>query len=966
MKIGETIHGFKVWKKTEIPEVSGTFYEAEHVKTGAKLGWMKTEDINKTFCIGFKTVPEDSTGVFHILEHSVLQGSEKYPVKAPFVELIKSSMNTFLNAMTFPDKTLYPVCSRNSKDFENLMRVYLDAVFHPCLHQNEKIFLQEGWHYEAENEGEMPFYNGIVLNEMRGASSSVDACLINEMNAALFPDNCYKYVSGGDPEEIVTLTYERFAMTHKRFYHPSNAYIILDGAVDIERTLSVIDEDYLSEFWREERSFEIPVQKQTGMRRIESEYAVEALDANQGFLGLGYVVGMYFEQNKIYAAKILADYLAGSNESPLKKALFAEGLALDISTQLEDHMMQPVLLLQIRNIECKNRTRIEELVIRTITEIRREGIPKEELEALLFRLEFQNRERDFGGYPTGLMNALSIMESWHYGGEPTASLSVNGCFEKLHEEIRDGSFIRYLDEIFLLNEHRASICMKPSDTYVQQAKCREDERLSEFYDSCSDEEKTALWEKQADLKSWQAVPNTEQDCRVLPGLALDDISREPVSVPTQILSDGTIFHQTNCNGIKYVRLFFPLQGLTDDGYSCISFLAGMIGELALKDMDRKTLETEKRSTFGRLSGAVEVYQKNGDIAKAESYLCVEASYLNSMEEKALLLLQRILNDTDYLQKEAVGEFLRQQSMMIEQWLIMNGHQFAMANAKAAVTEEGRISNLVDGVDYCEWMKAQAKAFEEEPDAFVAKLAFLAKQVIVADGVTVSCTYDVQEECTEKMRRILPKREPQEREQKAAAQTAHVKKAGNEGITIPSPIAYAAKVGSLYQKNIRNTGSFLVLAKIATMDFLWNKIRVLGGAYGTGLGISNDGTVQYYSYRDPNPAGSLEIYDKTGEFIRTFCSQENDLTRLIIGSIADTEPVFTARSLGKTGDDWYFSGITDEVRRERRRQMLETTNETLVKLADLLDSLVPEMNSAVVANVEALEGCGEKLTVIKTI
>lgn len=961
MNIGETTHGFKVLRSTEIPEVKGTFYEMEHVKTGAKLGWMKTEDENKTFSIGFKTIPEDSTGVFHILEHSVLQGSEKYPVKAPFVELIKSSMNTFLNAMTFPDKTLYPVCSRNHKDFENLMRVYMDAVFHPCLHRNEKIFMQEGWHYEAEEEGQTPFYNGIVLNEMRGADSSVDTRMTNAMNAALFPDNCYKYNSGGAPDAIVMLTYEKYKETHKRFYHPSNSFILLDGAVDIEHILSVLDEDYLAEYEREDKTFEIPVQKPTGLQKLECEYAVEAPEANQGFLGLGYVVGMYSDLEKLYAARILADYLAGSNESPLKKAVLSSGLAYDVRIQLEDHLMQPVLILQIRNMECENREKLEELVAKTIVGIKDAGIPKKELEALLFQLEFQSRERNFGGYPAGLMNAMTIMESWLYGGEPTANLSVNRCFAVLRARIENGSFLDYLEEIFLSNEHRASVCMKPSSTCLQREAERQREELEAFYAACSDEEKKALWDKQVDLKNWQAVPNTEEDCRVLPGLKLSDISEEPIQIPTKKLSDGTLFHGTNCNGIKYLRLFFPMQGLTDEEYSCASFLAGIIGGLALKDMDRIKLETEKRSTFGSLQGMVAVYQRGSNIAEAQSYLCIEASYLDFMEERAFTLLQRILGDTDYFQKEAVGEFLRQQSNMVEQWLIMNGHQLAMVNARAAITEEGRISNLVDGTDYCRWVKAQAEAFEENPEVFLGMLAALAGHIIAGEKVIVSYTCDTEEEYTERVRAILPKGEP-----KTSAGTGTASKAKDEGITVPAPIAYAAKVGNLYQKGIENTGSWMVLAKIASMDFLWNRVRVLGGAYGVGLSISSDGSVRYYSYRDPKPADTLAVYDQTGSYIRDYCEEGHDLTRLIIGSVADTEPIFTARSLGKAGDDWYFAGITDEDRRKRRQQMLTTTNEKLLELADQLDALTSEMNSCVVANAEALKDCGEKLAAIKTI
>ncbi|MCR4673666.1 MAG: insulinase family protein, partial [Lachnospiraceae bacterium] len=428
MQIGSVIQGFQLLDIREVPDLQGVFYEMEHVKTGAKLGWMKNNDENKTFSITFKTIPKNSTGVFHILEHSVLQGSRNYPGKAPYVEMLKTSLNTFLNAMTFSDKTMFPISSRNKKDFENLVNIYMDAVFFPKLLEEENIFLQEGWHYEFEKEGNVPVFNGVVLNEMRGANSTVDSLMDDFMAEALFPDTGYGFVSGGNPDEIVDLTYEEFKNTHKKVYHPSNSIIYLDGDLEIDKMLELLDTKYLSYFDKKEVDWSFKFQTPTNGRHLNKEYAVLKKGKKDGYLGVGYGIGKFCDLKKISIARILADYLTDSNEAVLTKAILSKDLGGDISAFVNDGVYQPYIHFVIKNTNSKENEKVEEFLQDTLKKVYEKGLDKNQLLALLDRLEFFSKERDYGGDPMGLTNAFMVMENWLYGGDPIERLEIDKYF----------------------------------------------------------------------------------------------------------------------------------------------------------------------------------------------------------------------------------------------------------------------------------------------------------------------------------------------------------------------------------------------------------------------------------------------------------------------------------------------------------------------------------------------------------
>jgi presequence protease len=977
MHENEIIYGFQIKKIKEIRELSACFYEMEHLSSGAKLGWIKNKDENKTFSISFRTIPWDNSGVFHILEHSVLQGSKRYPVKAPFLHMMKNSLNTFLNAMTFPDKTMFPVSSRNKKDFENLMRIYMDAVFHPLLHENENIFRQEGWHYEFEeaDNGDVPeleklgekaekenklIYNGVVLNEMKGDHSSVDSLLYNEIAKGLFPDTAYQYESGGDPAAIVELTYEEFCKAHKTFYHPSNAYILLDGDLEIKSVLQILDEEFLSAYERKECDFPLPMQEPVNAYD-QHDFAGEEEGA---YLGLAYMIGTYADRKKLHAATILADYLADSNESPLKKIILEKELAYDVSVMSSDDLQQPFLLFTIRNMDPDKREEIENIFQDTLEKIKEEGLDKEQLLALLCQQEFEARERDFEGEPSGVMNCMTALGNWLYGGDPAEAFETKEIFNQLRQEIEEGSFDQYLEEIFLKNTHKASVLMKPSDTYMAEEEEKEAEKLQKIFASCSEEEKKKLAEQEQSLKTWQAQPDEEETLQCMPKLSLEDISEEPLQIATKILSDGSLWHQQDSNGIRYLRIYFPIQRELLTHIERISFMSCLYGELRLHDMDKASLDRESGRLFGDFKIYLEAYPMADPKKEKKYYLCADLSYLQENEEEALALGIKILQDTDFGDFNAIADILYQEAEEGKQALIMDGHSMAMLQAKSALSYDGKLSNVAEGPAYVEWLDQLSEHAQEQIPLLAQTMQDLADDIFFKNEneILVSMTSDGKEkEYRQRIKTMLmdvpESKTAKEERQKGqiiesnrliGKETETVENAEKKNeiknllspdlsdtdlIEIPAAVAYTAMAGLMENPAEKQSGAWNVLAKLVSMDYLWNEVRVLGGAYGTGMSVGIDGSIGYYSYRDPNPENSLKVYESVPEFLQDFCKGKPDFSGIKIGTIADTEPLLSPGNKGKMADRWYLAEITDDYRKERRRQILNTGLEEIKRMAE---------------------------------
>ena len=605
MTVHDTVHGFIVEREVPLPELDAVMYQMKHEKTGLELVWISREEENKVFGIGFETLPWNDTGVFHILEHSVLCGSKNYPVKEPFVELLKNSMNTFLNAMTFPDKTFYPVASRNDKDFVNLMRVYLDAVFYPAVYTKPEIFYQEGWHYEFDSEGK-PGYKGVVFNEMKGAFADADELMDMTINRVLFPDTPYRYVSGGDPTKIPDLTYEEFIESHKRFYSPSNAYVYLDGAMDIDAILGIINDEYLSSFEQTKRMDPPTLQSAVDAGEQQIEYEIGADENEDGKIRMswGRVIGTYAEREKLTAMQILSDVLTGNNQAPLTKAVLEDGLAETMRLYTIDGVANPWVKIEARNVKKENCKQVEKRIFDTLNALANGGLDHEKLEASMANLEFQMRERDYGSYPQGLILGMQVFDSWLYGGAPEANLQIGDLFVHLREKMKQGYFEHLIREELLENPHRCKVTLIPSKTAGEARRAKEAKRIEDESAMWSDKVREEIIAKQERLEAWQNSEDTPEQLAALPHLELSDLSRTPQEQPIEeLVIDGqkVLVHRVNSSGIAYITLYFDENHYTEAELPALGLLCRLFGNLETTQSSVEELNNRVRLLCGSMT-----------------------------------------------------------------------------------------------------------------------------------------------------------------------------------------------------------------------------------------------------------------------------------------------------------------------------------------------------------------------------
>lgn len=967
MKISDIICNFKVTNVNKVDELKANLYEMEHIKSGARLLWIDCKDENKTFAIGFKTIPEDSTGVFHILEHSVLNGSDKYTTKEPFVNLLKGSLKTFLNALTFQDKTLYPISSRNDKDFLNLVNVYMDSVLHPAIYKKPEIFMQEGWHYELLSSDAQPIYKGVVFNEMKGSLFSPNEAMQVEMNKLLFPDNCYSFVSGGDPEHIPELTYEQFISNHKKFYHPSNSYIILDGSVDLAATLSLLDSEYLSKYDRLTASFDIPMQKPVPYREIEKEYEIAPNDSTQEktIVSAGYVVGSYKDKETIYAMNILCDMLCGSNDAPLKHALLSAGLGQDANLFVNDGIQQPYVSLSIWNTDKEKLSQIKETVHSTLSDLVKNGLDREQLIASFNRMEFSTRNREAGWMTPGLLNAISALDSWLYGGDPAQNLSFNDTFAGLRERLSTGYFEELIEKYLLNNPHSSMVCMVPSNTLGQERHEKELNKLKAAKESWSQEKIDELVKANEKLIKWQQAPDSQEDIDSIPMLKLSDIKPEPEKLPLLIDKARDIpvlLHDIAADGIQHISLYFSASDLTLEELPYAALMTMLLGKLGTSKHNPLELQTMLKSNIGRIDIMPEVYSKPGTPEACQVFITTSLSILTSKKADSLNLVHELLTETDFNNPPMIKNMLQQMEIQSQHSFISSGQSYAAARIMAYNTSSGVAGEYLNGYEYYSWIKEMNKNIESNMDNIVIKLKSLAEKLFTRSRITLSVSGNNADRELIDMAYSLPCPNTD------VINEAHYKPLGirQEGIIIPAAISFAVKGSNIYMHNASYNGSYNVLSKLLSMEYLWNAIRVQGGAYGAGFNSSMNGNVFFYSYRDPNAARTLGCFDKSADYIKEFCRDGNGLDKLIIGSISDSEPLLNARRTIKMADANYFCGITFEDLCKARREMLSTTKEDLLKLCSTLDAVCDDNAICVIGGKDKLDACGEKLSTILSI
>ena len=948
LTVGATLCGFTVTRVREVKELNAELVEMVHGKTGAELCWMNDKEENKLFSVAFKTIPDDSTGVFHILEHSVLCGSEKYPVKEPFVDLLKSSMNTFLNAMTYPDKTVYPVSSRNERDYLNLASVYLDAVFAPALTKSRFIFWQEGIHTEL-NDGE-PSYKGVVFNEMKGAMSGVNDRIEQALSELVFPDNCYRFNSGGDPAVIPDLTYEKYVATYRKFYHPSNARFFLDGDIPLEETLSMIN-SYLEKYEKEDKQFEVRTQlpvsnEKTAYYEIDGEESAE----RKSLLALGKIIGSWADKDKLTAAKVLCEVLAATNESPLKRAILSSGLADDIEMLVLDDLAQPYLMLVVRNMEEKNSAAVRELIKNTAEKLVQDRIDKKSIHASINRLSFNCKQLP---EPKGLYNALDSYKSWLYGGDPLTYLVYDETIENLRQLAENGGFEKLLSE-FLCDDSGVSVLhMLPSYTLGEEERQTEAERLEREISALSEEEINELLENNERLSEWQQTPDSPEAAATLPTLPLSAVKDSPEKIETrESETDGVtvLFHPMQTNGIVHLSMYFPLTAFSLSELTQLAILPELFGELPTEKHTAAELQQDIKTYIGSLNFGLDAFGKDAEPEKCTPCIAVHAGILKENLSVALSLIAEILTQTKLNDPEKIREILMQSYEESRQSAIGSGHALGVQAVRAQYAARGAVIEAINGYTLFKFLHRFADNFDAMINDFISLIIGAQKQAVCKAGLILSVSAS-DEISVDALLAELPKGE--EMPKAAEYKTALPKKMG---IRIPAQIAYAVKGYHLFECGMNPAGSFRVAGNIISLGYLWNEIRVQGGAYGTGFGIARDGAISCYSYRDPSPHRSLEIYDTLSDFIKEFCECGEELDKYIISAVAATEPLKGPAEQSYIADELWFAGVTDEDRVKTRREMLSTDENALKEWCAALEKMAENGAICVVGPDTALNEC----------
>ena len=954
MKQDQIIHNFAILSSRRVDELDAVLHLMSHEKSGAWLVWLERAEENKTFGIAFQTQPWDDTGIFHILEHSVLCGSDRYPVKEPFVELMKSSLNTFLNAMTFPDRTFYPVSSRNDQDFINLLRVYMDAVLHPLIHSKPEIFGQEGWHYELDGDG-APSYKGVVFNEMKGAFSSPDTLLECEMSRRLFPDTCYRFVSGGDPEHIPELTYEQFTAAHSRLYHPSNAYIFLDGRLDIEKVLDILDSEYLSGYERRPAPEAVPLQKPVEAGTSVIHYELSQQEGLEGRARLtdGFVACTYRDREILAALHALADILCGDNQAPLKRRLLESGLARDVRLDVHDGIRQPWVTLEARDISEDKIDEVSAALREELERLVREGLDHRRILAVLDNLEFEARQRDYGQMPQGLILGFQVLESWLYGGDPGANLSVGTLFDDLRRKCGEGYFEKLLERVLLQNTHHCRVLMKPSHTVGRERRAREADRLRSARAKWSAADIAGIRRYQKSIAAWQATPDTPEQLASIPRLRLDQVPAEPERLPLaeeKAAGMTLLYHELPTNGITYLNLYFTLDDLTPDELARASLLARMFGYLDTGRYPLADLHREMRSLFGDIRFAVEAYGERNAPERCRTFLCASCSALDGKLEKALSFLTELLTGQRWDDPERVRIFLRQHRSAMAEQTVMAGHNAAMTRVLACSTAEGAVQEQTSGIAFLRWLTELEGDLPACFPTLAEELRALARRIFCRARMTVSVTAG-NRASVETVVRVLSEGLPGGMFVRSAAAVIRPWGPRREGIVIPSGISFAA-MGGAFQN--AGTGAAKVMGRTVSLAHLWNAVRVQGGAYGTGMVLRDTGFAGFFSYRDPSAARTLDCYHASAGFLRG--AGDMDLTGMITGAVAESDPLLTARMKGKVSDARYWRRITHADLCRVRREMLAAAPEDLVALADPVEELTAQGAVCILGPQQQIDVC----------
>ena len=954
MKINEKISGFISVSEEDAPEISAKINIFIHEKSGAKLCFIEREDNNLSFAISFSTPPKDDTGVFHIIEHSVLCGSKKFPVKEPFVELLKGSLNTFLNAMTYEDKTVYPVSSRCESDFYNLVDVYLDAVFHPLMLSDKHIFEQEGHHLEYDEETDSLTISGVVFNEMQGAYSSPDELGGARLSKLLFDGSLYGYDSGGAPDSIPDLTYEDFCEAHRKYYCPENSLIVIDGSVNLEKTLSLID-SYLSEFTPTQKRvvFDIPDAKSPPREHI---YYEAAEGDGKARLMISTVASTAFDKEKTLGSAVLSDALLGSNEAPLKRILLDSGLCEDVSIYSNKSLLN-TLTLELHGIEEKNADTLSSLLKESVKKIASQGIDKDLLRATIGRMKFKQREKDFGALPRGIAYALSVLDGWQYGISPVESLASEEMLSRLDRYIDTDYYENLLLKITLDSTHKASLLMLPTDTKAEMTKSLL-KRQKSLREKMAADDIQAVISTASTLKERQSSPDTDEALAKIPALTLDDINVNN-SIISPAISETfgvkTLNHKVDIKGILYTELYFSAESLENEELTDLSILTSIFTNLDTENMTARDLKNEIKTSLGSFSPLSISYTNVAD-GGAIPLLVLKVSSLSENADVAKKLISEVLLKTRYNNPERIKEILTQIRSSTEDIVLASGDGIVTERIEGALSDAGASNEEIMGLVAYRRIKSLEKNFESEKEGLVKRLEALAKRIITKNNLILSVAGEVPPNFCEDVISLFPDGEKCEEAEQPKAQTRR------ECVVLPLRIAHTA-MGIYSEKAKDLLGAFKVAANILSYEYLWGAVRVMGGAYGASMTARRYGGIILSSYRDPSPKRTLDIFKGASKFLRDFLSSKPDLTKYIIGAVGEYDIIRTPRTSAAQAAADYITGWSAEKDKKLVSDMLLCTPDKLYQVADILDKLENDANFSVVCGRDALDSLGNVSVVI---
>lgn len=962
---------YELLKQEQIDDIRSEGYLLRHKKSGARVLLLENEDENKVFNIAFRTLPTDSTGVAHIMEHSVLCGSRLFPAKDPFVELVKGSLNTFLNAMTYPDKTMYPVASCNDKDFCNLMHVYLDAVFYPNIYKKKEIFLQEGWSYQLENPEDEIVYNGVVYNEMKGAFSSPEDVLEREIMNSLFPDNTYGVESGGDPACIPDLTYEDFLAFHQKYYHPSNSYIYLYGNMDMEERLAWLDREYLSDFDEQSVDSKIVLQQPfEAPKEICRKYPISETDEleNNTYLSWNAVIGTSLDVELANAFAVLEYAILSAPGAVLKQALLDAGIGKDIMSSYDSGVYQPFFSIIAKNANSSDKEKFLRLIQDTLTEVAEKGIDKKALLAGINTMEFKFREADYGMYPKGLMYGLDVFDSWLYDDDmPFDYLKQLEIYDRLKEYAQSTYFEDLIRRYLLENTHVSVVVVEPERGLTAQKDQAVREKLQAYKASLSEQEITELIEETKKLRVFQETPSTAEELEKIPMLERSDIGRTAAPFINQEYQCGDttiLHHDVFTNGIAYLDVLFELSNVKTEELGYLGLLKSVLGMMDTEHYRYQDLNNEINRKTGGISAGISIFPLIKQEGKLRVFAGMRARVLCDKIPYAFEMIEEIVLRTVLKDDKRLYEILARLKSRLSMQLNSAGHQAAAGRALSYVSQMNAFNDAISGIAFYELVEDLEQNFDAKKEELKAVLYRLCRCIFTKQSLFVSLTSD-EEGLKRTQEALMPFVEQLPDHSGEHHEILLNLEKKNEGFMTPSQVQYVARTGN-FKKGGDYTGALRILKVMMSYDYLWTNVRVKGGAYGCMSAFGRGGDSYFVSYRDPHLKQTNEVYEGIPAYLEQFDADEREMTKYIIGTVSELDVPMNPSAKGSRSLHAYFSGLTEADMQQERDEILNATPEQIRALAPLMRAILADDCICVIGNEEKIKAEKELFGMIRML